>query len=114
MKLKYLQTAQVGARWFRSYYRQKPQLNLPESVGALHVAEATLREHPMAGERVEGRLSVREYKISGTAFSLFYTVAMDAIWVIDICDQRGLRSAEALWLFTSELRQRFSLDKDRR
>ena len=109
MKLEYLQTAQVGARWFRSYYRQNPQLNLPKAVGALRVAEATLREHPMAGG-----LSVREYKISGTAFSLLYTVAMDAIWVIDIRDQRGLRSAEALRLFTSELRQRFGLDKDRR
>ena len=114
MKLEYLQTAQVGARWFRSYYRQNPQLNLPKAVGALRVAEATLREHPMVGERVEGRLSVREYKISGTVFSLLYTVAVDAIWIIDIRDQRGLRSAEALRLFTSELRQRFGLDKDRR
>lgn len=114
MKLEYLQTAQPGARWFRSYYRQNPQLNIARAVAALRVAETTLRAHPMAGERVEGRLAVREYRITGTAFSLLYTVAGDAIWVTDIRDQRGLRSAEALRLFTRELRQRFGLDPEAR
>jgi hypothetical protein len=114
MKLEYLQTAQPGARWFRGYYRQNPQLNLPKAVAALRVAESILREQPMAGTRVEGRSSVREYNITGTAFSLLYSVVADNIWIIDIRDQRGLRSAEALRTFTSELRQRFGLDKDLR
>jgi hypothetical protein len=57
---------------------------------------------------------VREYNITGTAFSLLYSVMADNIWIIDIRDQRGLRSAEALRTFTSELRQRFGLDKDLR
>lgn len=114
MKLEYLKTAEAGARWFRSYYRQNPQLNLPKAVAALRLAEATLRQHPMAGERFEDRLSVREFKVQGTAFSLLYTIALGAIWVIDIRDQRGLRSAEALRHFTGELRQRFGLDEDGR
>ena len=104
MKLEYLQTSEPGARWFRSYYRRNPQLDLAKAVTALRVAEMTLREHPFAGERFEDRENVREYSITGTTFSLLYTVATDTIWVIDIRDQRGLRSAEALRVFTYELR----------
>ena len=59
---------------------------------------------------MEGRIDVREYKIIGTAFSLLYTVANDTIWIIDIRDQRGFRSAEALRYFNQELRQRLGLD----
>ena len=110
MKLQYLQTSEAGARWFRRYYRRNPQLNLAKAVAALRVAELTLGEHPMAGERFEDDESVREYSITGTAFSLIYTVANDMIWVIDIRDQRGFRSAEALRLFVRELRHRHGLE----
>lgn len=111
MKLIYLQTAQHGAGWFRSYYRQNPQLNLAKAVAALRAAETTLRDQPMAGERMEGRIDVREYKILGTAFSLLYTFANDTIWIIDIRDQRGFRSAEALRYFNQELRQCLKIEK---
>jgi hypothetical protein len=109
MKLEYLQTAQAGVRWFRGYYRRNPQLKLTKAVAALRVAEVTLRENPMAGERFDDFETVREYKIIGTAFSLLYTVADDKVLVIDLRDQRGFRSAEALRAFTQELRQRYGL-----
>jgi hypothetical protein len=109
MKLEYLQTAQLGVQWFRGYYRKNPQLNLAKAVSALRIAERTLQENPMAGERFDGFDAVREYKINGTAFSLLYTIDTihkNRILVIDLRDQRGLRSAEALHSFVQDLRQR--------
>ena len=106
MRLEYLQTAQAGVRWFRGYYRKNPQLDLAKAVAALRVAEMTLRENPMAGERFDDFDTVREYKIIGTAFSLLYTAARDRVLVIDLRDQRGFRSAEALRAFVQELRER--------
>lgn len=106
MKLEYLQTAQAGVRWFRGYYRKNPQLNLPKAVAALRVAELTLRENPMAGERFDDFDTVREYKIIATAFSLLYILADDRVLMIDLRDQRGFRSADALRAFVAELRQR--------
>lgn len=49
---------------------------------------------------------MREYLLQGTCFSLIYTVARETVWIIDIHDQRGRRSAEALRDFTRELRAR--------
>ena len=112
MKLEYLQTAQAGVRWFRGYYRKNPQLNLAKAVAALRVAEMTLCGNPLAGERFDDFETVREYKIIGTAFSLLYTLAGDRVLVIDLRDQRGFRSAEALRAFTAELHQRYGLDKN--
>jgi len=110
MKLEYLQTAQAGVGWFRGYYRKNPQLNLAKAVAALRVAELTLRDNPMAGERFDDFETVREYKIIGTAFSLLYNVAGERVLVIDLRDQRGFRSSEALRAFVLELRQRYKLE----
>ena len=110
MKLEYLQTAEAGLRWFRRYHRQNPQLDIARAVAALRVAEATLREFPMAGERLEDLEAVREIKIIGTSFSLLHTVAQGRIFVIDLHDQRGLRSADALRAFARELRTRYGID----
>lgn len=109
MKLKYLQTSQLGVRWLKTYYRKNPQLNLKKAVASLQSAEQTLRENPLAGERFENHDNVRELPILGTSFSLLYTVAQDTIWIIDIRDQRGYRSAEALRLFNRELRARYGI-----
>jgi len=49
---------------------------------------------------------VREHPIVGACFTILYTVARDTIWVIDIRDARGLRSAEALRQFARDLRER--------
>lgn len=109
MKLAYLETSDPGLRWMRSYYRRNPQLNRSKFLAALKRAEQTLCEFPMSGERFQDFGGVREYPIQGTAFSLLYTVSRETVWVIDIRDQRGLRSAEALRMYNRELRQRYGL-----
>lgn len=113
MKIKYLLTVEHGARWFRSYYRRNPQLDYKRAVEALKTAERTLSDFPMSAERFEERDDVREQQILGTPFSLLYTIANDTIWIIDIRDTRGLRSAEALRAFTKELQDRFGIGTKR-
>lgn len=105
MKLRYLPTAEPGLRWFRVYYRKNPQLDNKTAVDSLRRAETTLAEFPFTGVRYEDFETVREYKIGGTAFSLLYAIARDTIWVIDVRDQRGRRSAEALRRFAEALRR---------
>ena len=110
MKLEYLQTSQVGLRWLRTYFRKNPELDFPKFLTSLRRAEAHLKDFPGAGEAFENRENVREYHIKGSVFSLLYTVARDTVWVIDIRDARGYRSAEALRLFNRELRERFGIE----
>lgn len=109
MKIEYLPTAEHGARWFRSYYRRNPQLDFRKATAALRAAELTLSDFPLSGERFEEREDVREQHILGTHFSLLYTLARNTIFVIDIRDTRGLRSAEAMSLFTRDLQARFGI-----
>jgi hypothetical protein len=58
----------------------------------------------VAGKRFEDFETVREYLVQGTLFSLLYTVARDTVWIIDVRDQRGRRSAEALRRFLRDAR----------
>lgn len=106
MQLRYLETSEAGLVWMRKYYREHPQLSIQKAISALMGAEAILRDNPFAGSRFEDHARVRVYPIQGTPFSFLYTVAADTIWIIDLHDQRGLRSAEALRHFIAELRQR--------
>lgn len=107
MRLRYLATSEAGLRWMRAYYRKNPQLDVRRAVAALKSAETVLRAHPAAGRRFEDFDAVREFLLQGTTFSLIYTVAQGSVWIIDVHDQRGQRSAEALRDFTRELRDRF-------
>jgi len=106
MNLFYLNTAQLGLRWMRRYYREHPQLNAKKAVAALLRAENILQNTPFAGQSYEGNESVRSYRLSGTAFSFLYTIEKNTVWIIDVRDSRGERSAVALRRFTTELRQR--------
>lgn len=96
MRLRYLPTAEPGLRWFRLYYRKNPQLDRARAIQALANAERALVEFPFSGAAYEDFELVREYKILGTAFSLLYSVARETVWIVDVRDQRGQRSAEAL------------------
>jgi ParE toxin of type II toxin-antitoxin system, parDE len=109
MKIEYLHTSQVGAQWLRKYYRRNPQLDFQKIKAALRAAENTLSDFPFSGECFEERENVREYPIQGSNFSLLYTVARNKIWIIDIRDSRGHRSADALAAFSRELRSRFGI-----
>ena len=84
--LRYLATAEPGLRWMRNCYRRNPQLDASRAVDALRRVEDVLRAHYEGGHRYENLDAVREFKIAGTAFSLFYTVARGTIWVIDVRD----------------------------
>ena len=106
MKLEYLETAQPGLRWFQRYYRENPQLRKAAALAAFRKARGLIKDNPFLGHAFEGMEQVREYSIQGTHFSILYTVRRDTIWVIDIRDARGLRSAEALRRSAAELRQR--------
>ncbi len=72
------------------------------------MAETILCEHPAAGTRFEDSATVREYPVRGTSFSLLYTVARETVWIIDVRDQRGMRSAEALRQFLQEVRRKLA------
>ena len=104
MRLEYLRTSEPGLRWMREYYRRHPQLDIRRAAASLRTAETVLSGHPVAGRRFEDFETVREYLIQGTSFSLLYTVARDTVWIIDIRDQRGRRSAEALRQFLRDAR----------
>ena len=106
VRLRYLPTAEPGLRWFRSYFRKNPQLDLAKAIDALRRAEAMLVEFPFSGAGYEDFEAVREHKIQGTAFSLLYSVTRETLWIIDLRDQRGQRSAEALAQFLEDLRRR--------
>ena len=103
MKLGYLRSAEPGLRWMRAYDRRNSQLDIGRAAASLRIAETVLREHPAAGRRFEDFDAVREYPIPGTSFSLLSAVARETVWVIDVRDQRGQRSAEALGQFLQEL-----------
>ncbi|MCW2285530.1 hypothetical protein M2323_003495 [Rhodoblastus acidophilus] len=109
MGVKYLPTAAYGLRWMRRYYRENPQLDLKAAAAALKHAERTLVEFPFSGERYEDFEEVRERQISGTSFSLLYTVSSETIWIIDVRDVRGNRSAEALREFIKTVRRENNL-----
>jgi hypothetical protein len=106
MELLFLETAQPGLRWLRRYYVRNPQLSKQKAAANFSAARALIRENPFIGHPYEEMSEVREHPIRGTNFTIVYTVARDTIWVIDIRDVRGLRSAEALRQFTRELRER--------
>lgn len=104
MDVAYLSTTQPGLRWMRDYYGRRSELDLRRAAVALRTAATVLREHPTAGRRFEDIEAVREHPIQGTPFSLLYTIARDAVWVIDVRDQLGQRSASALRHFLREFR----------
>ena len=111
MNLLYLDTAQAGLRWMRRYYREHPQLNAQKAVASLRRAEGVLQDMPFAGVKYEASPTVRVYPLQGTVFSFLYTVSGDTVWIIDVHDQRGFRSAEALRHFAAKLREQMSGEK---
>ncbi len=104
MRLRYLPTAEPGLRWFRFYYRRNPQLDHAKAIDALRRAEAMLAEFPFSGAVYEDFENVREQKVLRTPFSLLYSVARETVWIIDVRDQRGQRSAETLARYLDAMR----------
>jgi len=110
MNLVFLQTAQAGLRWMKQYYRQQPQLNADRVFNSLDSALDRLTQEPFVGHVFDDFKVVRELPIARCPFSIIYTTRDDTIYIIDIRDQRGLRSASALRAFNQELRRQYGLD----
>lgn len=108
-EIKYLETSEHGLRWMRIYYTQNPQLDFDKAIASLMTAEAVLIDHPYSGSQFEDFDDVRQYQIGNTAFALLYTVARDTIWIIDVRDTRGMRSADALKAFNAKIRKQYGL-----
>lgn len=109
MEVVYLDTFQAGLRWARSYYRSHPQLNRASFAKSFQNAEQTLKHFPFSGHPYEDTKNVYEYSLAGTSFSFLYVVGEGSIYVIDLRDQRGYRSHDALRQFGAELRAKYGI-----
>jgi hypothetical protein len=109
MKIQVLETAELGILWMKRYFLSNPQLNSADAFCNFNSAKKLLKEHPYTGEKYEDHDEVRELNISKTAFSILYTFKLDTIYIIDIRDQRGNRSAEALKKYATDLRKKYNL-----
>jgi hypothetical protein len=107
MKVEFLQTSQPGLRWMIQYYRSNPQLSEVKAFASFAATERRIAELTPPRETFADLKDVWEVKIQKTAFSFLYTIQGQTVYVIDIRDQRGHRSAEALRAFDRELRQRY-------
>ena len=109
MKLVFLETSALGLAWVKRFSREQSQLDKPAFFANFRAARSLLAEHPLAGHRLDGFENVRQLKISHSPFSLIYTCRGDTIYIIDVRDQRGNRSARALRQFTSALARKHGL-----
>ena len=103
MKLQFLQTFAHGMRWMKQYYTTRPQLNYVTAKLSLRATLQRIKSSPPAKETFDGFENVWEAKITRTAFSILYSIYGDTVFVIDVRDQRGNRSATALRHFRIEL-----------
>ena len=107
MKIQFLQTAEPGLRWMRYYYRINPQLDVKKAFENYKNTKDRIRNSPPPRETYEDFESVWEVSIQRTHFSILYTVRANTVFIIDIRDQRGNRSAPALRKFTTELKNKY-------
>jgi hypothetical protein len=109
MKIRYLETAKPGLVWMKHHFQTQPQLDQASAFENFEKTKLLLKQHPQAGEQFEDFLDVREIHFARSAFSILYTCIEDTVFVIDIRDSRGLRSAAALRKFMQELRNKYRL-----
>lgn len=109
MKIQFLETSQPGLSWMISYYEDNPQLDRDRAFLNFDSALEYMKDHPRKKETFGGFSDVWEKKINYTAYSFLYTIRNSTIFVIDVRDQRGHRSAEALRYFKIELARKYGL-----
>lgn len=107
MKIQFLETSQPGLLWMLQYYRENPQLNRAKAFASFEVTKQRMAEYSLPKETFEDLENVWEAKIQKTAFSFLYTIRGQTVYVIDIRDQRGHRSAAALRAFDRELQRKY-------
>lgn len=109
MRIVYLDTSRQGLAWFRQYYADRPDLNKAAAIETMRRIRMTIRDFPFAGQALDGVDNVFEMKVPKTAFSILYTIHKESVFIIDIRDQRGYRSAHAIGAFADELERRFGI-----
>jgi hypothetical protein len=109
MKVRYLETATPGLVWMKRYFQTQPQLDRISAFENFDKTRNLLKRFPEAREYFEDFTDVREIHVAHSAFSILYTCIDDTIFIIDIRDSRGLRSAAALRKFAAELRGKYKL-----
>jgi hypothetical protein len=107
MKIQFLGSSQAGLRWMMQYYRDNPQLDRKRALQSFEVTKRRICELVPPKESYEDFKDVWEVSIQRTAFSFLYTIRGDTAYIIDVRDQRGYRSAEALRSFNRELRKKY-------
>lgn len=68
-----------------------------------------ITQEPFSGHSFDELDGVLERSISKTHFSILYAVKGQTIYIIDIRDQRGLRSSNALRQYASRLKKKYGL-----
>jgi plasmid stabilization system protein ParE len=109
MKIRFLETAEPGLRWMRRYFTEQPQLDRQAAVESYKSTKNLLKQEPYIGRIFDEIENVFERRISKTHFSILYSVRDETIYIIDIRDQRGLRSQDALKQYTQQIRQKYGL-----
>ncbi len=99
MKIEFLATSEDGLRWMLKYYERVFPSGRKNGLKKYKEAKTLLRENPLSGHEFDEIEGVRELKIPKTPFSIIYTLRDDIIYVIDIRDQRGIRSVGGLERF---------------
>lgn len=109
MQLRFLETSQPGLRWMMFYYQNNPQLDKARALRSFDTALACIKSSIPQKETFAGLPDVWERKVAYTPFSVLYTIRGKTIYVIDVRDQRGNRSAEALRRFSAKLAAKYGL-----
>ena len=109
MKLRFLETSEHGLRWMRRYYRLKFPEGQKNALSHFSAAKSQLLDQPFSGHIFDDFDNIREVNITNTPFSILYTIRDDTIYVIDIRDQRGMRSHDALAAFVDEVKRKYGL-----
>jgi hypothetical protein len=109
MQLRFLETSQLGLRWMMLYYQNNPQLDKARALRSFDNALAFIKTSIPRKKTFAGLPDVWEGKVAYTPFSILYTIRGKTIYVIDVRDQRGNRSAEALRRFSAELAEKYGL-----
>ena len=109
MKIQFLESSTPGIRWMRRYFREQPQLDKQAALESYKNTRNLLKQEPYIGHVFDEIEGVFERAISKTHFSILYTVRDEIIYVIDIRDQRGFRSSNALRQYSKQLKNKYGL-----
>jgi hypothetical protein len=108
-RILFIESAAPGLRWMKRYYKAQPQLDAVAAFAHFAKARDLLKQDPLAGHPFDELDGIRELRIRNSVFSILYVYRRQTIYIVDIRDHRGRRSADALRQFTRELKRKYGL-----